>query len=298
MGGIRCAPETSIILAPKRFRAFLEKVRIPCIENRSFYELVASTNAGDLAFSKSRSPKGLGEGEHRGKPSLSTGGVDALHPAGRPFHAAGKSDETRGPCDRLCKEMTMVSWFIKFLYFDVGFQLRYWFWKILVGSSGGRMGKGVKIYGGARIVGNGPGAISIGNDVRILKGATLSTTSTGKMIIGDRVHIGEGTIIFSGLSIKIGNDVIIGPHNVIVDSDHRYEDLSRPMNQQPLSFKEVSIEDDVWISSNCVITKGVTLCKGSVIGAGAVVKKDIPPYSVAVGVPARVIKKRGSSSNG
>jgi len=53
------------------------------------------------------------------------------------------------------------------------------------------------------------------------------------------------------------------------------------------------IEEDVWISSNCVITKGVTISRGAVIGAGAVVKKDIPPYSIAVGVPAKVIKKRG-----
>jgi acetyltransferase-like isoleucine patch superfamily enzyme len=53
------------------------------------------------------------------------------------------------------------------------------------------------------------------------------------------------------------------------------------------------IEEDVWISSNCVITKGVTLGKGAVIGAGAVVKKDVPPYCIAVGVPARVVKKRG-----
>lgn len=181
----------------------------------------------------------------------------------------------------------------KFIYFDIGFKLRYWFWKSFVHSSGGRMGKRAKIYGGVRISGNSPGAIIIGDDVRILRGATISTTPTGKIMIGDRVHIGEGTIIFSGLSIKTGNDVIIGPQNVIVDSDHCYQDLNVPMNRQPLSFKEVSIEDDVWISSNCVITKGVTLGRGAVVGAGAVVKKDIPPYCIAGGVPAKVIKKRG-----
>ena len=184
---------------------------------------------------------------------------------------------------------------VKFLYFDVGFFFRYWFWKILIHSMGGKVGKNVKFYGGVRIAGNSPDAIFIGNDVRILRGATISTTPNGKITIGDRVHIGEGTIIFGGLSIKIGNDVIIGPQNVIVDSDHRYQDLSIPMNRQPLSFEEVSIEDDVWISSNCVIAKGVTLGKGAVIGAGAVVKKDIPPYCIAVGVPARVIKKRGET---
>lgn len=140
---------------------------------------------------------------------------------------------------------------------------------------------------------NAPGVISVGDDVRILRSARLSTTPVGKIMTGDRVHIGEGMMIFGGLSIKIGNDVIIGPHNVIVDSDRHYQDLSIPMNRLPLSFEEVSVEDDVWISSNSVIAKGVTLGKRAVIGAGAVVKKDIPPYYTAVGVPARVIKKRG-----
>lgn len=153
--------------------------------------------------------------------------------------------------------------------------------------------KRLSLQKGERLVGNAYGAISTGDDVRILRGATISTTPNGKIIIGDRVHIGEGTIVFGSLSIKIGNGVIIGPQNVIVDSDHKYQGVSIPMNRQPLSFEEVSIEDDVWISSNCVITKGVTLEKGAVIGAGAVVKKDIPPYCIAVRVPAGVIRKRG-----
>jgi acetyltransferase-like isoleucine patch superfamily enzyme len=189
----------------------------------------------------------------------------------------------------------VLSRLAKFLYFDIGFWLRYWFWKFLIHSSGGRLGKGAKLYGGVRIVGNAPGAISIGDDVRILRNATLATAPGGKIMIGDRVHIGEGTIIFSHLSITIGNDVIIGPQNVIVDSDHHYHDLSIPMNQQGLSLKEVSIEDDVWIPSNCVITKGVTIQKGAIIGAGSVVTRDIPSYTIAVGVPARVIKKREDS---
>jgi acetyltransferase-like isoleucine patch superfamily enzyme len=112
-------------------------------------------------------------------------------------------------------------------------------------------------------------------------------------MIGDGIHIGEGTIIFGGMSIKIGNDVIIEPQNVIVDSDHCYLDLSIPMNYQPLSSGVVSIEDDVWTSSNCVITEGVTLAEGAVIRAGAIVKRNIPPYPIAVGIPSEVIKKRG-----
>jgi acetyltransferase-like isoleucine patch superfamily enzyme len=190
----------------------------------------------------------------------------------------------------------MLGEIAKFLYFHVGFPLRYWFWKMMIQSMGGKIGKNVKFYEGVRIVGNSLGAMTIGDDVRILRGVTMSTSSQGKIRIGNKVHIGEGTIIFSDLSIDIGDNVIIGPQNTIVDFDHTYESAEIPINQQEIYRQEVIIEEDVWIASHCVITKGVRLGKGCVIGAGSVVNKDLPPYSVAVGVPVRVVKKRGGGS--
>jgi len=87
--------------------------------------------------------------------------------------------------------------------------------------------------------------------------------------------------------------VIIGPQNIIVDSDHIYQDINTPIIKQGYNAKRVLIEDDVWVSSHCSVIKGVVIGRGSVIGAGAVVNKDVPPYSVACGVPIKVIKKRG-----
>jgi serine acetyltransferase len=190
----------------------------------------------------------------------------------------------------------MLGKIAKFLYFDIGFLLRYWFWKGLIHSMGGKVGRDVKFYGGIRILGNAPDAVQIGDETRILRSVTISTTDQGKIHIGNRVHIGESTIIFSGLGIQIGDNVIIGPQNIIVDFDHAYDLANIPINQQGVVKKEVIIEEDVWISSHCVITKGVRIGKGSVIAAGAVVNKDIPPYSVAAGIPAQVIKKRGNIS--
>ena len=184
---------------------------------------------------------------------------------------------------------------LKFLYFDIGFIVRYWFWKLVIHSMGGSVGKDVKFYGGVRIVGNAPDAIHIGDAVRILRGVTMSTTLFGKIHIGGNVHIGENSIIFSDIGITIGDNVIIGPQNIIVDFDHTYKSVEIPINQQGIKRKEVIIEEDVWISSHCVITKGVRIGKGAVIGAGSVVNKDVPAYSVAVGVPVRVIKKRGET---
>jgi acetyltransferase-like isoleucine patch superfamily enzyme len=189
----------------------------------------------------------------------------------------------------------MLGKILKLLYFNIGFRLRYWFWKAVIHSMGGKIGKNVKLYEGIRIVGNSADAIAIGNDVRILRGVTISTSPEGRVQIGNGVHIGEGSIIYSGVEIKIGDNVIMGPQNIIVDLDHRFQNLDIPINEQGMNGKEVSIEEDVWIASHCVIIKGVTIGKGSVIGAGSVVNKNIPPYSVAAGVPAKVIKKRGES---
>jgi acetyltransferase-like isoleucine patch superfamily enzyme len=160
---------------------------------------------------------------------------------------------------------------------------------------GGKVGRNVKFYGGVRILGNAPGAIEIGDDVRILRGVTMSTTPNGKIYIGSSSHVGENTIIFSDIGIQIGNNAIIGPQNIIIDFDHTYASFEIPINQQGINRKEVIIEEDVWISSHCVIIKGVRIGKGSVVGAGSIVNKDVPPYSVVAGVPIRVIKKRGEA---
>lgn len=106
--------------------------------------------------------------------------------------------------------------------------------------------------------------------------------------IGIRASVGDGT--------RIGSDVMMGPDCVIYTVSHRFDRTDIPMNQQgyiPLS--PVIIGNDVWIGGRVTIMPGVTIGDGCVIGAGAVVTHDIPPYSVAAGVPARVIKSRKSA---
>jgi len=95
-----------------------------------------------------------------------------------------------------------------------------------------------------------------------------------------------------GEGIEIGNDVSIGPFCTIICFDHVFSDRSKPIRQQGYTGGKIVIEDDVWIGSHVVVTKGVTIGRGSIIGAGSVVTRDIPPCSVAAGVPARVIRTR------
>ncbi len=96
--------------------------------------------------------------------------------------------------------------------------------------------------------------------------------------------------------IKIGDNVLIGPNVVIRAADHNFDNIDIPINMQGHRSGRIIIEDNVWIGANVTIIRDVTIGTGSVIGAGAVVTKDVPPYSIAAGVPARVIKSRIQNS--
>ena len=92
--------------------------------------------------------------------------------------------------------------------------------------------------------------------------------------------------------ILIGNNVLIGPNVVIRSNNHNYEDPNIPIINQGMTNGEIIIKDNVWISSNCVILPNCTIGEGSIVAAGAVVTKDIEPYSIVGGIPAKKIGNR------
>ena len=95
-----------------------------------------------------------------------------------------------------------------------------------------------------------------------------------------------------GGKISIGDFVLIGPNVVMRSANHKFDDPSTYIKYQGHQVNDIIIENNVWIASNVIIVGGVRIGEGSVIGAGAVVTKDIPSRSIAIGVPARVIKSR------
>ena len=113
--------------------------------------------------------------------------------------------------------------------------------------------------------------------------------------IGNDVGLNIGVLVdpSEGGRIEIGNSVGIGPYCVLRAADHGFSDPSVTIQQQKHRPGVIVIEDDVWLGSHVVVTRNVRIGRGSVVGAHSVVTKDIPPYSIAVGVPARVIRKRG-----
>ena len=111
----------------------------------------------------------------------------------------------------------------------------------------------------------------------------------GHVIIGNESRIGMSNVIIG--PVVIGNAVIFAQNIVMSGLNHSYEDVTIPISKQKETTAMIIVEDECWIGANAVITAGVTIGKHSVIAAGSVVTKNIPPYSVAVGNPARVIKQ-------
>lgn len=136
------------------------------------------------------------------------------------------------------------------------------------------------------------GKISIGNNNEFLNGVLLMTYG-GIITIGDHCSINPYTIIYGhGKGTKIGNNVLIAAHTVIIPANHIFENSKKLIREQNTKSSGIEIQDDVWIGAGCKILDGVIIGHGSIIAAGSVVNKNIPPYSIYGGVPAKFIKKR------
>lgn len=114
----------------------------------------------------------------------------------------------------------------------------------------------------------------------------------GTLTVGDKSVLGRGVSVNCYLDVEIGAAVLFADDIYVSDFDHKFADLTMPIKDQGISKARVRIEPDVWIGTKATVTSGVVIGEGAVVGANAVVTRDLPPYSVSVGVPARVIKDR------
>ena len=123
----------------------------------------------------------------------------------------------------------------------------------------------------------------------LIEDFTTINNGAGHVIIGNNARVGIGSVIIG--PVRLGDKVGLGQHVFISGFNHGYEDGERDSNEQPLVKKEIIIEDESHIGANAVIVAGVHIGKRCQIGAGSVVTKNIPDYSVAVGNPAKIIKQ-------
>ena len=163
---------------------------------------------------------------------------------------------------------------------------------------------GRMLYGFAEILPSTQGSISLGQRALRAKAAKMILSRCGKdvtieknahfdssVVLGDYSGIGERCILTN--QVIIGDYVMMAREVLINPGEHVIDDTEIPMCRQGFKPKKpVIIEDDVWIGSRAMILSGVTVHKGSVIAAGAVVTRDVPPYAIVGGVPAKVIRYR------
>lgn len=139
--------------------------------------------------------------------------------------------------------------------------------------------------------------ICVGSNSVVLDGARLQVFSNigkkdAKLQIGSNCYICYRFCALASDDIVIGNDVLMASDILLVTHNHGIDPISDiPYMDQPLETKPISIGDGCWLGDKVIVLPGVTIGEKSIIGAGSVVTKDIPPYSIAVGNPAKVIKQ-------
>ncbi len=178
---------------------------------------------------------------------------------------------------------------------DCGIRLLRKFPAIRGGGGSVVFGERCRILGSTLIVFEDPrrrGLLRLGNGFTCEGSITLAPRG-GTIEFGEDCFVGANCLLqaYYGTEIRIGSDVMIANNVTIVASNHSTA-RNLPMKNQPESGAGISIGSDVWIGANAVITDGVTVGNGSIIAAGAVVTRDVPPYSIAGGVPARPISQR------
>ena len=151
-----------------------------------------------------------------------------------------------------------------------------------------KKGKGAKVRPRTRMDVVPWNKFELGSDSTIEDFSAINN-GVGDVTIGDRTRIGLSNTIIG--PVHIGNDIRLAQNITVSGLNHDYEDVSMPIHEQGVSTAPIIIEDNSWLGANVVVVAGVTIGKHCIVAAGSIVTKDIPPYSVAVGNPARVIKQ-------
>jgi acetyltransferase-like isoleucine patch superfamily enzyme len=147
-----------------------------------------------------------------------------------------------------------------------------------------------RLLRGASLIGNG-GTVSIGADSFVARWAIVQAAG-GSVTIGDRTGIGDYCNLYGQGGLVIGNDVLMASGVRVLTATHNFDSRDVPIRTQGETVAATVIEDDVWIGANVVILAGVTVGRGAICAAGAVVTKDVPPYAIVGGIPARAIRER------
>ena len=161
-----------------------------------------------------------------------------------------------------------------------------------------RAGRSLSLEEGCEIVGLSKRGVVFGNRCTVGRFATIRPTNVlvneaGEGLkMGDNSNIGPYSWIGCSGYIEIGSNVMMGPRVNLLAENHKFDRTDIPMKEQGVARGTIIIEDDCWLGANCSVLSNVRIGRGSIIATGAVVTKDVPPYSMVAGVPARVLRSR------
>lgn len=161
-----------------------------------------------------------------------------------------------------------------------------------------RVGDNVTLDEGAVLDAKGSGeaaGVRLGNDVLIGRHSILSGTDAS-IELGDFVSMGPNCYLRTGSFIRIGSNVSIGPYAALIAGEHAFDDPDTPILKQARLSKGITVEDGVWLGARSTVLDGVTLGRDAVVGAGSLVRDDVPGGAIVVGVPARVVRFRGDAA--
>ncbi|MCF8307641.1 MAG: acyltransferase [Bacteroidales bacterium] len=128
----------------------------------------------------------------------------------------------------------------------------------------------------------------LGNDSTIEDFATINN-GVGDILIGERTRIGLGNTLIG--PVHVGNDIMFAQNVVVSGLNHGYEDVTKPIHNQPTNTQLITIEDGAWIAANSVLTAGITVGKNAVVAAGSIVVRDVAPFTIVAGNPAKPVKQ-------
>jgi len=158
------------------------------------------------------------------------------------------------------------------------------------------LGRGVYLYHGVYLHAC-PNGIHISDGSFVMHGSVLHVFNFRDLphagiTIGRKCFLGEFNVIRGQGGVTLGDSVYTGSLVQILAVNHVFDDPDTPIREQGITAQGIVVEDDVWLASGAIVLDGVHIGRGSVVGAGAVVTEDLPPYSIAVGSPARVVRDR------
>jgi acetyltransferase-like isoleucine patch superfamily enzyme len=163
------------------------------------------------------------------------------------------------------------------------------------------LGRNVRIGDYGYLNGLSREGVRLGDNVRLREHVWIQCTSgldtLGKgLVIGDDTYVGPRCMLGAGGGIRIGANVTLGAAVDLLAENHGFSDADVLIREQGVTRQGIALEDDVWIGNRGIVLDGVRVSRGAVVGAGSVVTKDVPPYTVVAGNPARPIGRRAGGN--